>query len=127
MPRRRPPAAYLTRRRWTIIDARDALAAWEASGRSLSEFARRTGLEVKRLYRWRERLAADRSRRIRRPEEMPEFVELRPRPQVVEQLPRDGQPVEVVLRSGRILRVAETIDPLVLLRLVRALEDDPAC
>jgi hypothetical protein len=113
MSGRRPPAPCLTRRRWTISDARSALAAWDASGASLRDFAIRAGLDVYRLYRWRRRLVAQDS--ISAAKVSPEFVELRP---------REVQPVEVVLPSGRVLRVPETIDAAALLRLVRALEED---
>ena len=116
MPGRRQPASYLTRRRWTIADAQSALAAWNAAGTSLLAFAMREGLDVQRLYRWRRRLEAEGS--TEQVEAAPEFVELRP---------RDMQPVEVVLRCGRVLRVSETIDASALLRLVRALEDDAPC
>jgi hypothetical protein len=34
MPRLRSPAKYLTRRRWTVADARTALAAVDESGLS---------------------------------------------------------------------------------------------
>lgn len=116
MPGRRPPALYLTRRRWTVADGRSALTAWDASGISMLAFAKREGLDVHRLYRWRRRLEAEGSAGAA--EATREFVELRP---------RDVQPVEVVLRSGRVLRVSETIDAPALLRLVRALEEDAPC
>jgi len=79
-------------------------------------FAMREGLDPQRLYRWRRRLATEAAAGAT--EAIPVFVELRP---------RDVHPVEVVLRSGRVLRVAETIDPSALLRLARALEDDSPC
>ena len=56
MPKRDRPAPYSLRRRWTPADARSAVAALEASGLSPLAFARREGLEVERLYRWRRRL-----------------------------------------------------------------------
>jgi hypothetical protein len=66
-----------------------------------------------RLYRWRRRLGAERVG-----DEGPEFVELRP---------RGADRVEVVLRSGHVLRVAETIDPKALARIVAALEQSGPC
>lgn len=110
MPRRCLPAPYLTRRRWTTDDARAALGAWAASGMSMAAFAKREGLEVRRLNHWR--------RRIGDVVRAAEFVELRP---------RGLEHVEVVLRSGRVLRVSETIHPSLLARLAYALEDPSAC
>jgi transposase-like protein len=102
----------LLRHRWSITDARAALAAMEASGLPASVFAVREGLDVNRLYRWRRRLEREAAERS------PEFVELRP---------RGAEPVEVVLRSGQVLRVSETIDPSALARLVAALEGSGTC
>lgn len=115
MPRKpRPPATYLTRRRWTIAEARDALAALHTSGLSPNAFAVRHGIDGQRLYYWRRRLAGEHQGVA----SVPEFVELRS---------RGSEPVEVVLRSGRVLRVAESIDPAVLIRLVGALEQTEPC
>lgn len=114
MPRRSLlPPGYLIRRRWTDDDARAALAAWDASGMSMAAFAQHEGLDVQRLYRWRRQLA-----HVPIASRTAEFVELRPR--AVEH-------VEVVLRSGRVLRVSETIQPSLLTRLASALEDPSAC
>lgn len=113
MPRPRPPAKYLTRRRWTAADARAALAAVEESGLSIHAFAVREGIDSHRLYWWRGRLAGGPVS-----DGTPDFIEIRPRGPV---------PVEVVLRSGRILRVSESIDPSVLVRLVCALEQAEPC
>jgi len=104
------------RRRWKINDARSALAALAASGLSLDEFAQREGLQVQRLRRWSRRLTKeDRRAAAVRPVRVvaPELIEIRP---------RRAEPVEIVLASGRVLRVAETIDVAALARLVAALE-----
>jgi transposase-like protein len=45
-------------RRWTAEEARQVLAAQEASGESLAGFARKRGLKAQRLQWWRSRLAA---------------------------------------------------------------------
>lgn len=103
------------RRRWKVADARSALAALARSGLSLDEFADREGLQVQRLHRWRRRLADDGRRPV--PVAAPELIEIRP---------RRAEPVEIVLGSGRVLRVAETIDVAALVRLVAALER-PGC
>lgn len=102
-------AARPPRRRWKIADARSVLTALNASGLSLNEFAHREGLEVQRLRRWQRRLA----RAGRGQAKSPELIEIRP---------RHAEPVEIVLASGRVLRVSETIDVAALARLVAALE-----
>jgi transposase-like protein len=111
MPRRQTAAPYSRRRRWTIAEARAALAALGESGLTTSAFARREGLHLERLRRWRRRLADEGRRHA--PVSAPEVIELRP---------RRPEPVEIVLRSGRILRVSETIDAAALVRLVEAVE-----
>ena len=44
-------------RNWTERDAREVLAACEASEESAAGFARRLGIDVHRLWRWRSRLS----------------------------------------------------------------------
>jgi transposase-like protein len=113
MPRDRT-APYSLRRRWTVADARAALAALNESRLTASAFAQQAGLDPERVRRWRRRLAAEAQRRGTASVDAPaEVIELRP---------RQAEPVEVVLRSGRVLRVPETIDVSVLARLVATLE-----
>lgn len=112
MPKLHAPTSYSTRRRWTIADARAALSALDASGLSLAAFAKREGLVAERLYRWRRRLWAERSKIAA----APAFVEVRP---------RTPSTVEVVLRSGRTLCVSDAIESSALRRLVEVL--DPPC
>lgn len=114
MPKVHPPAKYLTRLRWTIADARAALAALQESGLSLQAFAAGEGIEAQRLSRWRRRLASE----TLAGGATPEFVELRP---------RAADLVEVVLRTGHVLRVSESIEPSLLIRLVAALERTDPC
>ena len=105
------PRSLSRRRRWKITDARSALAALATSGLSLVEFARREGLEVQRLRRWQRRLA--REARPRRAAPAPALIEIRP---------RRAEPIEIVLASGRMLRVTETVDVAALARMVAVLE-----
>jgi hypothetical protein len=114
MSRPRPRGKYLSHRRWTVADARAALAALDESGLSPNAFAVVQGIDAQRLYYWRRRLASERVAG----QPTPEFVEIRP---------RRPEPVEVVLRSGRVLRVAESIDPAALMRLVAVLEHVEPC
>jgi hypothetical protein len=69
------------------------------------------------LRRWRRRLIAESRRQAAVAAAGPEVIELRP---------RRPEPVEIVLLSGRVLRVSETIDVSVLTRLVATLER-PGC
>jgi transposase-like protein len=114
MPRHRT-APYARRRRWTSAEARAALAALGKSGLTASAFAQQEGLDVERLRRWRRRLVSTEQlpRPATGPARAPELIELRP---------HQPQPVEIVLRSGILVRVPETIDPSMLARLVSALE-----
>ena len=109
MPRSKPLVSYRTAARWTDAEARAALTALATSGMSLAGFARREGVGAHRLYEWRRRLESA---------EKPSFVEVqRAAP----------ERLEVVLRSGRVLRFSQSIDTVALRRLVDALEDDSAC
>ena len=106
-----PAVAYLTRS--LRADARVVLAALEASGLSVQVFAERESLDPQRLYYWRKRLGSDKALTV-----SPTFVEV----------PRHApEPVEIALRSGRSLRVRESIDAATLRRFVTALEEDAAC
>lgn len=115
MPRR-ATASYSLCRRWTLADARAALAALGASGLSTSAFARREGIDVQRLYRWRRQLA----------EEHRGPAVFAPAPELIEIRARRAEPVEIELASGLLVRVSETIDPAALARLVSVLER-PRC
>lgn len=116
MPRTQPSTRSQRARRWTPEEARAALTKQEASRLSPSAFAEREGLDVQRLYRWRRRLG----REIRRvvAAAAPTFVEVRT---------QRAERVEVVLPSGRVVRVSEDIDGEVLRRLVVALEQSEPC
>lgn len=105
--------SYRTRSRWTIHEARAALSALARSGLSPHAFAQRQGLDAQRLYFWQRRVGA-----AAKSASAPAFVELRPRSEA---------PVEIVLRSGRSLRVPASIDEEALARLVRILELEAAC
>ena len=106
------PTSYLSPRRWSAADARLVLEAQARSGLSMRGFAEREGLDEQRLQRWSRRLAeVDASSAT---EVVPQFVELANRSAAI---------VEVVLCSGRVLRVSDAIEPGRLRRLVDALED----
>lgn len=115
MPKSLPMPCYRTSLRWTENEARAALAALAASRLTIRAFASREGLDVQRLYVWRRKLETSAEMSRTSP---PPFVEI-----------RAGLPdrVEVVVRTGRVLRCAEEISSSALLRLIGVLEHDAGC
>jgi hypothetical protein len=105
-------ADVLRRARWTEGDAAAVLAALDASQLSVYAFATREDLDADRLYRWRARLSWPRRRRL------PAFVEIQP---------AATSPIEVLLRSGLVLRVPGGFDEGTLRRLVSALDQGREC
>ena len=112
MPKRQS-VSYTSQRRWTTADARAALDAQARSGLSVQAFAAREGLDAQRLLRWERRLTAKPASSAAR-KMSPTFVEI---------AGSSSASVEIVLRSGRLLRVSESIDPSALRRLVEALDE----
>jgi len=120
--------------RWQEADVRRFLAEAESSGLGMAEYARREGLDEKRLYSWRSRLAGrpastegSATRDARPPYAKPAFV-----PAVIVGHRADAHRtasardlrggVELVLRSGHRLHVDADFDAATLVRLVEALE-----
>ena len=85
------PFPSSVRRRWSAAEARAILDRLDSSGLSVREFAARAQLGVQRLYRWRAQLGSGLAAR-------PAFVEIKP---------KSVATIEVVLRSGHVLRVPE--------------------
>jgi len=112
------PSTRHRRLRWTAADARRALAELAELGLALGAFAAREGIHVQRLYYWRRRLADARVVAGAKDAPRPEFIEIRP---------HEPELVEVVLRSGRVLRVSDSIAPSLLARLVAVLERIEPC
>jgi hypothetical protein len=106
---------HRTRLRWKREEARAVVAAYEASGLSLEKFAAREGFKPERVERWTRKL------KVCTPKAQ-KFVEFRP----MGVRPR-GAPIEIVLRSGHILFVAESVDPTALRRVMELLERDTEC
>lgn len=112
---------WRSRRRWTAKDAREALAAAEESGQSLREFGAEHGLEPHRLSRWRRRLQGPVTT------EAPAFEEV-PASRLEEAKRHDlRERFEVVLRSGRVVRVSESFEPEALRRLLSVVDEEPPC
>jgi transposase-like protein len=105
-----PTPAALSHHRWTEADAREALAALAASGRSLRAFAREHGLDPQRLYAWR--------RKLQRPEP-PRFVELFVTPPP----PNEAVGLEIGCPSGHVVRVVDDVDTRRLVSVLRAIRE----
>jgi transposase-like protein len=112
-------SAYLACRRWTPEEASQALAALEQSGLELTAFAIREGLDPQRLSRWRRRLAAS----------MPVFEEV-----ITSEVIAAGaatherqERFEIVLASGRVVRVPESFDAGALRRLLAIVDEVRPC
>lgn len=120
--RARSSSTYLACRHWTAEEAGQALADLEQSGLELRAFARREGLDPQRLTRWRRRLAA---------EVRPAFQEVElgdARATDMEQASAVGhERFEVVLTSGRVVRVPERFDAEALRRLLVVVDEVRAC
>jgi transposase-like protein len=112
-----------TRRRvrWTQEEARRILAEAARSGLSLTEYARKHDLPVKKLWSWQARLGPTRRASGRRKEHHLSggLLELRP---VGAGRPSDAPGLELVLANGRRLCVPLGYDAEELLRIVTLLE-----
>jgi len=97
----------VARRRWSAEEARTVLKRLDASGLSVREFAARHGLDAQRLYRWRAQLA---------------MASSAPAPAFIEIKPAAGAAIEVVLRSGHVVRVRDGFGEEALRRVVAALD-----
>lgn len=107
-------------RRWSAEQAQLVIAAAEASGLSKRAFAQREGLDPQRLTRWEGQLGGLRASRP-----SVAFEEIRLDAGGVNRRVEERAsvaPFEVVLRGGRVVRVAASFEEGALLRLVRALE-----
>lgn len=108
------------KRRWKASDARTVLAAQAASGLSLAAFARREGLSPTRMMWWRKQL---RPRPGSTPPASPRWVPVTIRPSALVQA---AAHVEIVIRGGRVIRLAGPFDVQAVAGLVRSLEE-PVC
>ena len=98
---------HQSKRRWSPDDARAVLARLDSSGLTVREFAEREGLDGQRLYRWRAQIVTTKTG--------PTFVEIA--------RPARGATIEVVLRSGHVLRVPAGFEAETVRRLVEILGD----
>ena len=116
-PRSRLP---FNRPRWTIVDAREVIAALEQSGQAVSVFAAEHGLDAQRVYAWRRRLRASSA-----DAEPTRFEELKVAAARVGGIARGS--FEVVFPSGTQVRVAAPFDEEALALLLTVLARAGVC
>ncbi|NJM55809.1 MAG: hypothetical protein HC841_07890 [Verrucomicrobiae bacterium] len=102
-------------KRWTATQAQQLFAELERSGLSDRAFARQKGLDPQRLWWWRRRLEQTRQ------DEAVAFVEVKPTA-VMKVSPENVDVLEVRLLNGRVVMVPTVIEPMVLVRLLDAIE-----
>jgi transposase-like protein len=125
MPKTRSPSlsTYLKRRRWTAEDAKQVLTALDRSGLSPGAFAAREGLDAQRLWRWRRKLGTPTA---------PAFEEI-VRHDAASGLdgealaPAERERFEVVLTSGRVVRVPASFDATALRQLLTIVDEVRPC
>jgi transposase-like protein len=105
--------ALVVSRYWRAADAARVLGAWRQSGESGAAFARRHGLSVRRLLRWRDQLQGSVAPRFH-----PVRVIERAQPIAT----AGSTPLELELRGGRRIRVHAGFDPELLESLARTVE-----
>ena len=103
---------------WSEAEAQAVLEAYEASGLSVAEFARRHGLGAQRLRWWKKRRAEETGAAL---SFVPVHVAAAPSPEA--QRVGGTACMEVLLARGRRIRVEPGFDVGELARLVRALEE----
>jgi hypothetical protein len=97
---------------------RQRIRAWQGSGLTIGAFCARRGLSQPSFYAWRRELQ-------RRDAEQPAFVPIRLR---ADDLPAAAaQTLEVILDSGRRIRVAPGFDVATLWQLLAVLEEGASC
>jgi transposase len=121
------------RRRWTTEQKLALVEEAMRPGSSVAGVADRRGVSRSLLFEWRRQVREGTMPGLvtTEPEVQPTLVPVRvvdnppPRPQASsrpEWRARSGAMIELVLRNGRVLRVAEAIQPEVLGRLAAALD-----
>ena len=98
-------------RRW-----RDLIARWRRSGISIGDFCIDQGVSESSFYSWKRELAARDQAVTPTTTAMPTFVPVRVAPSAT---------IEVVLRSGVVVRVPVGADPSAVAQLVAALGATP--
>jgi transposase len=127
MPKTGSPSSstYLKRRRWTAEEAKQALTALGQSGLSPGAFAAREGLSPQRLWRWRRQLgmpSATAFEEIVRRDAGAILEGEAPAPASA-----SAERFEIVLVSGRVVRVPASFDATALRQLLALVDEGRAC
>jgi transposase-like protein len=122
--RARRSLTYRSRRRWTPEDAKTALAALSESGLSIRAFAAREGLSAQRLFRWRRCLGEDAPSSLSFEELIPAAA---PASSAGGATSEERERLEIVLRSGVVVRVPESFTASALSRLLDVLSGQRSC
>lgn len=104
-----------TSKRWSTTEAQRLLAELDRSGLSDRAFAKKKGFDPQRLWWWRKRLEQPRR------SETVTFVEVKPKT-VASEAVTSEMVLEVRLLNGRVVMVPSLIEPMVLVRLLDAIE-----
>lgn len=110
--------------KWSEIEARGVLEAWQRSGLPLETFAKQRGIVGQRLRWWRLKLAASQAATgmskplVAATSKVPAVLPVR----VTSESARRGEPVTVLLRTGHMLKVSHGFDESAFARVVALLE-----
>jgi hypothetical protein len=102
------------RRYWREAEGQTVVSAWRSSGEGVRSFARRYGVNPKRVWWWARRLAAEDS------------IRFHPVRVVASRVEPDGL-IEIELRDGRRVHLPRRFDEEDLRRLLRVLEELSSC
>ncbi|MBA8910198.1 MULTISPECIES: IS66-like element accessory protein TnpA [Aminobacter] len=113
------------RRRWCDDKKLEIVMSVGADGAAVTQVAQRHEVTRQQIYAWRHELKEKgilSPATIFLPIEMPAPHEMAAAPEPGERAPAATMPIEVQLNCGRRLRFDSGVDPVVLTRLVRAVE-----
>ena len=102
--------------KWSEVEARGVLEAWQRSGLPLEKFARQRGFVAQRLRWWRAKF-----KRVDKAMLLGSVPAVLP-VQVSREDSRRGEPVTVLLRTGHMLKVSHGFDESAFARVVALLE-----
>lgn len=102
--------------KWSEIEARGVLEAWQRSGLPLERFAKQRGFVAQRLRWWKRKFAQ--AERALAAAPTPALLPVR----LTGEPGRRGEPVTVLLRTGHMLKVSHGFDEDAFARVVALLE-----
>lgn len=101
--------------KWSEVEARGVLEAWQRSGLPLERFANQRGLVSQRLRWWQHKF---RRQEAALAKSTPAILPVR----LAAEPGRRGEPVTVLLRTGHVLKVSHGFDEDAFARVVALLE-----